>query len=131
MRRRDHVGRERGQALVEFAVIVPLFILVVVGLFDGAFALFNYSTLANAARAGARVGVVDQDPVVVEAAVRAEAISLADDRLDVNLTTCTSVHCDYRVEVTYEYEPMTPLLNAIFRPTMRTVVEMPLEFENP
>lgn len=51
---------ERGQSMVEFALAVPIFILVLVGVFDLGRAVYAYSTLNNAAREAARVAIVDQ-----------------------------------------------------------------------
>ncbi len=56
-RRRD---RSRGQALVEFAIILPIFLLVLMGILDLGRAVYYSSTLSNAAREGARLGIVDQ-----------------------------------------------------------------------
>jgi len=49
-------GNERGAALVEFVVILPLFVILVMGLVSGG-TLYNHkSNLVNAAREGARYG---------------------------------------------------------------------------
>ncbi|MHB8514123.1 MAG: TadE/TadG family type IV pilus assembly protein [Dehalococcoidia bacterium] len=50
--------RELGQSLVEFALMAPLFMLLVLATIDGARAVFAYNTIANAAREGARYGIV-------------------------------------------------------------------------
>lgn len=47
-------GDERGATLVEFALVTPVLILVLVACFDFARALNAYVTVANAAREGAR-----------------------------------------------------------------------------
>ena len=47
-----------GQSLVEFALILPLFLLLVTGLFDVARAVFQSNTLAYAAREGTRYAIV-------------------------------------------------------------------------
>ncbi|MCV0402080.1 MAG: pilus assembly protein [Chloroflexi bacterium] len=119
----------RGQSLVEFALIVPVFVLIVVGLFDGALAVFNYSTVANAAREGARQAIVDQDPAVVRAAVQDAALSLTPSRLTVTLTPCSTISCEYVVRVDYSYQSF--FLGAIFNPTLTSTVAMPVEFPNP
>ena len=55
-------GKKRGQALVEFAIILPVFFLVVAGMFDLGLGVYSDLTLVNAAREGARLGVIDQRP---------------------------------------------------------------------
>lgn len=47
-----------GQTLVEFALIFPLFILMIMGLFDVGRYVFFYSVLNNAVREGTRTGIV-------------------------------------------------------------------------
>ena len=51
---------ERGQGLVEFALVFPLIILILFGVFDLGRGIYAYNTLANAARQGARVAAVNQ-----------------------------------------------------------------------
>jgi Flp pilus assembly protein TadG len=52
--------RRKGQALVEFALLLPIFVLILFGVFDLGRAVFAYNTVANAARQGARVAAVNQ-----------------------------------------------------------------------
>ena len=51
-------GGERGQSTVEFALAIPLLLLVVLGLFDLARAVWWSNTLAEAAREGTRYVIV-------------------------------------------------------------------------
>jgi Flp pilus assembly protein TadG len=54
--REKRADRQRhGQSLVEFALILPLFVLLIVGVFDLGRAFFAYIAISNAAREGARV----------------------------------------------------------------------------
>ena len=52
-------GRRRGQSLVEFALILPVFLLLLFGVIDGGRYVFVSSALSNAAREGARLGSVE------------------------------------------------------------------------
>lgn len=49
----------RGQSLVEFALALPLFLLIVFGAVDVGRYVYGHSTLSQAAREGARVGAVE------------------------------------------------------------------------
>ena len=51
-------GDDRAQALVEFALTLPLFLLLVTGIFDVARAVWQENTLAYAAREGTRYAIV-------------------------------------------------------------------------
>lgn len=50
--------RERGQALVEFALVGIVFFIVVLGMIDVGRAVWNYNTLAQATREGTRYAIV-------------------------------------------------------------------------
>jgi Flp pilus assembly protein TadG len=49
---------ERGAELVEFALVLPLLLVVITGIADFAFLLRSYEVTTNAAREGARVAVL-------------------------------------------------------------------------
>jgi Flp pilus assembly protein TadG len=59
---------DSGQALVEFALVAPLLLLLILGMVDFARAWSAYEIITYQARQGARMAVVD-DPGVVEADV--------------------------------------------------------------
>jgi Flp pilus assembly protein TadG len=76
MNRRTRVLRgERGQAMVEFALVIPIFLLLVIGVIEFGRAWNLQQTLADASREGARRAAVF-DPTLtqatVEAAIRAK-----------------------------------------------------------
>jgi Flp pilus assembly protein TadG len=64
-RRRGRSG-QRGQSLVEFAFVLPIIVLVIVAFVEIGRAVFAWNTIANAARQGARVAVVNQLSAVTD-----------------------------------------------------------------
>ena len=52
-------GARRGQALVEFALVLPVFLLMLFGTIDAGRLVYLNSTVAQAAREGARVASVE------------------------------------------------------------------------
>jgi Flp pilus assembly protein TadG len=64
---------ERGAALVEFALAVPLLLVVIGGIVDFAFVFQRYEVITNAAREGARLATLPEytDDALVRARVRA------------------------------------------------------------
>jgi len=50
--------RRRGQAMVEFALVVPFFLLLVFGIIEGGRFVFYYELLNHATREGARYAIV-------------------------------------------------------------------------
>jgi len=77
--------RSRGQALVEFSLVIPIFLLVLMGLFDLGRAVFSYNTLTNAAREGARMAIVNQDKpsIIAHAKQQSAMVELNDPAVSV------------------------------------------------
>jgi hypothetical protein len=65
VRRLRRKERQRGQALLEFALVFPVAILMILAIFDLGRAVFVYNGLTNAAREGARLAIVNQDKPMV------------------------------------------------------------------
>ncbi len=62
--------RRDGQALVEFALVIPIFILIVIGIIEFGRLWMTLNTLTGAAREGVRVAAVTApDPTLVNNAV--------------------------------------------------------------
>ena len=67
-KRRASGRRERGAAAVEFALVLPVLLLLVLGAIDWGWYFFLREVVTNAAREGARVGSVNQDGQAAAAA---------------------------------------------------------------
>ncbi len=52
-------GAEDGQALVEFALVIPVFLFILFGLLDVGRLVYTNSTLSQAAREGARLAAAE------------------------------------------------------------------------
>jgi Flp pilus assembly protein TadG len=95
-RRRRPAGRasSRGQSLVEFALVFPIFILLLAGMIDFGIGLYSYMTINNAARDAARLGstMCSANPCSGAVAARATA---ASSGLGITTTiTCNKVNPD-------------------------------------
>lgn len=137
----------RGQALVEFALILPILVLLLVGLFDVGRAVFAYNTVANAAREAARLAVVDQTVLTISGLAAQRGVSLGlDPSSDVAVDFLTSAladaapcngspvppGCIAEVTVSYAYTPATPIIgNFIGSLTLSSTARMPVERSNP
>jgi Flp pilus assembly protein TadG len=92
-RRRRGRGRprQRGQSLVEFALVFPLFILLLAGMIDFGLGLYSYMTINNATRDSARLGATMCTANPCAAAVSARAVNtssgLAIDAPQIRCTT--------------------------------------------
>jgi Flp pilus assembly protein TadG len=79
MRKRLHTAQlrgERGATAVEFAFILPLLIVLVLGIAEFGHAFQVSGTLSAAAREGVRVMALQNDPAAARNAVRTAAPSL-------------------------------------------------------
>jgi Flp pilus assembly protein TadG len=54
--------REEGAAAVEFALVLPLLILILFGIIEFGFVLYDQEVITNASREGARFGIVIGSP---------------------------------------------------------------------
>jgi Flp pilus assembly protein TadG len=76
-RRRRRPERGRGAALVEFALVTPVLVCLVLGIVTGGFALSIKNSMTNAVREGARVGATLPNTSTWGTSVRDRVVSLA------------------------------------------------------
>jgi Flp pilus assembly protein TadG len=60
------VKNQRGAAAVEFAIVLPILVLLVFGIMEISFALYDKAMITNASREGARAGIVFRVPPVTD-----------------------------------------------------------------
>ena len=141
------LGDEKGQDLVEFALIASLLFLLIFGIIDLGIVVWNYNTIANAAREGARYGIIashvdcgdpaDEDRCVGEMKNRVYRLTTGLDQ-DPDRLQCTCTHISdpvsgmkmVQVVVTYDAQLITgPVFEAVGVPaiTLRTAATMQRE----
>lgn len=62
--------KQRGAAVVEFALILPILLGLLVGGIDASLALYDKAVITNASREGARAGIVARNPPVSDERIR-------------------------------------------------------------
>lgn len=105
-------GRERGQAAVELALVVPFLALLGLALLQIALVARDQVLVTHAAREGAREAAVQPDTAAVRAAVLAGS-PLAPGRLTVDVGSRTDPGGRVRVEVRYRSPTDVPLAGAL------------------
>ncbi len=105
--------REKGQDLVEYALVLPVLLLLILGIADFAIVIFSYDTIGNAAREGARYGVIHPTDVAgIEARTRELTTGLDPASLSVSVTYPGGN--TLQVEVTYRETLLTgPVIQAL------------------
>ena len=124
--------RSRGQSLVEFALVLPLFLLLVMAIMDLGLAVFSYNSITNAAREGARLAIVNQDTTKITTRATQQSAVARNPTVTVNFyeaaadgtpdttTSCPlatssyiNVGCLAVVTFTGTYQPITPFISRI------------------
>lgn len=114
------MNTDSGQELVEYALVLPLLLLITFGIIEFGLLFFQYSTIANAAREGARTGILPVtqacDQACVDGRARAAALALTAG-LDPAALTVVVTHPQantVRVAVTYATSFITgPVIQAV------------------
>ena len=105
--RRHLISDEQGQTMTEFAIVLPIFCLVLFGVIQFGILFNNYVTLTDAVRAGARKAAVsrnESDPVgITVTQVRNSASDLNLRDLAVSVTSTWQPASDVTVTATYPY----------------------------
>lgn len=149
--------RAGGQGLVEFALIAPILLLILLAIFDVGRGVFAYTAVTNAAREGARLAIVNQDTASILARIRSQSsvaeskngdgtdLTVAFRQADANgdpiagstcLDTDGYVRLDCLAVVTYSsrFDLITPIVRQVVWPaglTMTSTTILPIEFTCP
>ena len=133
--------RRRGQALVEFALILPLLMLIMLATVDLGRAVYAYNSVANAAREAVRTAIINQDWQTIRDRASQQATGLGikttepsdkcptpgSPTLDSDGGTCiwfrtadlsdnctpAEINCNAVVSVAWPYHPLTPIVGNI------------------
>jgi hypothetical protein len=132
--------KQHGQSLVEFALLLPVLVLMIVIVFDLGRAVYYSSVIHNAAREAARYGIVypkdisgmEQKAIDYAIGLRLKkpdnfnpAISIINPTNKPNLPTPSVI-----VYITYDFEPATPLVSSFLpggKITLKGEAKMKLE----
>jgi hypothetical protein len=135
-----HPSAKNGQSMVELALLLPLLILISVVTIDMGRGIYYYSALYNAAREGARYGIVNQQPdnlspvdqqCILDAA-RHLAIGLDQEQITFS-SGSPSINGNFlTVELEYPFQLVTPIAGIFtgqsdFTITLRSASTMLIE----
>ena len=102
--------KTRGQNFVEFAIIAPVLLLLVLIIIDLGRITYSYSALHNAAREGARYGVINPaNTGGIEDRVREYAVGLDQSALTV-IPLYNGVAETITVTAIYQFRTASPIL---------------------
>ena len=131
--------RSRGQSLVEFAIILPVFMVIAFAVIDFGLAFDASIGISSAAREGARQGAVQPNTTAITNRVRTAAGRLNNSNMTVTVTCKTSAGAacpggvtgattggSIVVNVSYSYPMLTPIAFGTRIP-LTSIAEMRVE----
>ena len=129
--------REDGQAMVEFALILPIFLLILCGIIDFGWLFYNQLSLNNACREGARYAVVNTAEnadtlAIINHIENTTTTVFANDGIDISVTYSSPgdpTSGDIEVSMEAEISFFTPVLSTILgkEKTITSTVIMKVE----
>ncbi len=108
------IKNEKGASAVEFALILPILIMLVFGIFQFGIAYNNYITITHAAREGARLAAVDlNNPLLKQIIIeRAYPIPITEADIIISTPEGTKIGDPVEVEITYDITIEIPLVGS-------------------
>lgn len=108
---RNFLKSEKGSNAVEFALLLPVLVMLIFGIFEFGLAYNNYLAITHAAREGARIASVDLNNPDLESTIieRAYPVPLTADNIDISTPQGTEIGDPVVVEITYTVSINIPL----------------------
>jgi Flp pilus assembly protein TadG len=123
---------EKGQSLVEFALILPLVLLLLMGIVEFGVMINTYLKIENASREAARSGIVGSTDAEINTLVTSISPGLDSSRLKTEVTPQQSSRKagnTLTVRVSYEYRLTVPIISNLFNKaiTLKSQTSMRIE----
>jgi len=110
-----YVKNNQGQTLVEFALVLPVLLLLIIGSMEFGLVINQYLVLAEAAREGARSAALGGSDVQVTAVVKAAASQIDTTQLTVTILPTPRIRgSGATVTVKKPVQAITLLMNPFF-----------------
>ena len=112
-----NLKNQKGQALVEFTIVLPILMLLIMGIFQFGMMLNAYITIGNAAREGARAGIIGSTDAEIRNLIISTSPSLEPENLTVSITPSETNRISggtLTVNVTYNYKLTVPIISSLF-----------------
>jgi hypothetical protein len=104
--------RQRGQNLIEFAIVLPVFLLLVLAILDFGRVVYASHVVTNCAREAARFGKAHPgDPAAIISVAEQTAVGL--DRSLIIASVSYPTESTLRVDVDYDFRLITPLIAGV------------------
>ena len=110
------MNNQRGASAVEFAIILPMLVVLILGIIEFGLLFYDKAVITNASREAARAGIIYQpDPRVDSTEIESVVLNYCNNKLvtfgsstgptvTVPNGPCTTSGDELAVSVTYQYE---------------------------
>jgi len=113
---------EAGQALVEFTMILPIFLMLLFGLVDFGRGFYTWLLVTNAAREGARIAAVQSDSNTIDQRIYdsfcdnyPSSCGIDHTKLTIQKTNVLGPRGEpVEIDLTYDFDYATPIGDLIF-----------------
>lgn len=108
--------KRKGQALIEFSIILPILLLIVMGIAEFGMILNSYLTIQTASREGARIGIIGADDSEIVQVVYKSTQSIDKQKINITITPSSTNRKSgdtLKVRVEYEYDLIIPIIKNI------------------
>lgn len=113
---RRRMRDDDGVAALEFGLVLPLLMIILMGIIDYGHVYFVQLTMTNAAREGARVGATRDAGDAAPAAIAAAEAYLADAGIAATVAATTPTDASPAVQVSIALSPYQPLVGLVPTP---------------
>ena len=113
----NSIKNQKGQSLVEFAIILPIILLLLMGIVEFGIMLNSYLTIQNVAREGARLGIVGGSDLEINTLIKSISPNLTPADITVNIVPVEGSRKSgdtLKVSITYNYHMTVPIISALF-----------------
>jgi len=122
------LSSEKGTALIEAAITVPIILLIAVGIFEFGRAYQTWQVLTNAAREGARMAVIEgstdaavrtrvnqylKDGGIIKTDLATDKIAIVHDVKFTGATTCPPCGTSITVNLPFQFMVLNPVVRLI------------------
>lgn len=111
----------KGQAMVELAIILPILLLIVMGIIEFGFMINSYLTISNISREGARAAIVGNSYSDIENLIINCSPNLDSSKLNISISPSQESRKSgdtLTVYIIYNYELTVPIISSIFNDTV-------------
>jgi len=112
-----NIFNNKGQSMVEFTLILPIFLILLLGMFDTSRILSTKIVLQNTARNAARVAAITNSDSSTINEINTGTVSLDTSKLNYTITPSESYRSigeNVTININYTIDINTPIISNIF-----------------